>query len=220
MSIFNFESDTNYTSESKPQLKGGEIHTVSFKGAEYKEVEGKKDNNKGIVYKTIVFHFENESGYFNHTIFDPGDNGNVRPKSEYDGREIESPSAAEVLQMEIGQILTAVNPSAIKKLAGKKVTGFEKLAAAVVQLCEPGIDTEVELKLMIAKRDGSARIPFVTGLNREGKVYPRSNFIGTGLFFTDKEKAELSRIKSAAPTDMNTVVAKKNPVSNEINLDI
>jgi hypothetical protein len=129
--------------------------------------------------------------------------------------------------MFIGQFLSVINPSELKKLAGKSLSNnFEQIANFVAKAANVNKGTQVELKLMLGK-DGSPRLPIYASLNRQGELYPSSNFIAKeGLFFTDKEKTTITKMKNAVPTDTAKLVSAKAaapsvPVSaDDLDLDI
>lgn len=224
MSTFNFSGEQNYVSSSKPRLAGGEIHQVIFKSAKFDEIEGKKEDNKGMKYQVLDVTFENENGYYTERIFNPGDDGDVRGETDWNGQKISNPSANERFGMFIGQFLSIINPDALKKLAGKSLTNnFEKIAKFVAQSAMVNAEKEVELKLMLGK-DGSPRLPIYASINRQGELYPSSNFIGTNLFFSDKEKTSITKMRNAVPTDTQKLIGSspvKNTASNDdLDLDL
>jgi hypothetical protein len=210
MSGFNFGADQNYVNTSRPRLVGGEIHKVTFKEAKYDEVEGKKDETKGKKFQILDVTFENEQGYYTERIFNPGDKGDERRETDWNGQKIISPSANETFGMFIGQFLSVINPNELKKLAGKSLSNnFTQIASFVAKAANVNKDTEVELKLMLGK-DGNARLPIYASINRQGELYPSSNFIAKeGLFFSDKEKTAITKMKSAVPTDTAKLVSAK-----------
>jgi hypothetical protein len=220
MSTFNFSAEQNYQSTSKPRLAGGEIHNVVFKEAKFDEVEGKKDTNKGIIYQVLDVTFENENGYYTERIFNPGNEGDTRRKTDWNGTVILNPSANEMFGMFIGQFLSVINQPELKKLTGKSLlNNFEKIAKFVATAANVNKGKEVELKLMLSK-DGSPKLPIYANLNRQNELYPSSNFIAeSGLFFTDKEKTAISKMKSATPTDITTRIAS-TPRPQVINTDL
>ncbi len=227
MSTYNFGADQNYVSTSKPRLAGGEIHKVNFKDAKFDEIEGKKDTNQGMKYQVLDVMFENENGYYTERIFNPGDTGDTRRETDWNGQKIISPSANEQLGMFIGQLLSVINKEALAKLSGKSLSNnFEKIAKFVAQAANVNKGKEVELKLMLGK-DGSPRLPIYASLNRQGELYPSSNFIAEeGLFFSDKEKTAITKMKTATPTNTAALVASAMPVakgpmsSDDLDLDL
>jgi hypothetical protein len=214
MAGFNFSADQTYVNTSRPRLAGGEIHNVIFKEAKYDEVEGKKDENKGMKYQILDIMFENDNGYYTERIFNPKDKGDERRSSDWNGQTIISPSPNEMFGMFIGQFLSVINPAELKKLAGKSLANnFEQIANFVAKAANVNKGKAVELKLMLGK-DGSPRLPIYASLNRQGELYPSSNFIALeGLFFTDKEKSTITKMKAAVPTDAAALVSAKAPVN-------
>jgi hypothetical protein len=210
MSGFNFSADQTYVNTSRPRLAGGEIHNVTFKEAKFDEIEGKKDDNKGMKYQVLDVMFENEQGYYTERIFNPKEKGDERRSSDWNGQTIISPSPNEMFGMFIGQFLSVINPAELKKLAGKSLSNnFEQIAKFVAKAANANKGVEVELKLMLAK-DGSPRLPIYESLNRQDELYHSSNFIAKeGLFFTDKEKATITKMKNAVPSDTEKLVSAR-----------
>lgn len=66
-------------STQKPMLKPWAIHDVILKSVEYSEFAKKDDPSQE--FKTMKIRFENETGYFEETIFCPKDGDDVRKKS-------------------------------------------------------------------------------------------------------------------------------------------
>ena len=203
-----FSTDQNFVNNSKPQLKGGDIYKVIFKSAEYETFEGKKDETKGQTFNVFKISFENEEGYYAETIFEPRDDDYKRRESDFNGQKIINPARLEEIQLIVAQLVEAVNPGGMAKLAGKNIPDFKTLCAYITKLTKEHVDTEVELKLILDKK-GKARLPFLAALNKEGKLYPKTNYVGKDLYFTDKEVADINKIKSAAPTDTTKLLAEK-----------
>jgi hypothetical protein len=210
MAGFNFNAEQSYVNNARPRLAGGEIHNVIFKEAVYSEIEGKKEDNKGMKYQVLDVTFENDNGYYTERIFNPRDKGDERRSSDWQGQEIISPSPNEMFGIFIGQLLSVINPGELKKLAGKSLSNnFEQIANFVAKAANVNKGTEVELKLMLGK-DGSPRLPIYASLNRQGELYPSSNFIAKeGLFFSDKEKTKITQMRNAVPTDTAQLVTAK-----------
>ena len=221
-----FSTDQNFVNNSKPQLKGGDIHKVNFKGAEFETFEGKKDETKGQTFNVFKISFENEEGYYSEVIFEPREDDYKRRETELNGQKILNPARVEEIQLIMAQLVEAVNPGGMEKLAGKQIPDFKTLCAYITKLTKEHLNTETELKLILDKK-GKARLPFLAGLNKEGKLYPRTNYIGKDLFFTDKEAADINKIKLATPTDTSKLLAEKSKEFesstksiDELNLDL
>ena len=221
---FGFSSDQNFVSSSKAQLKGGEIHKVLFKEATFEVLEGKKDETRGQKYNVFKISFENDQGYYTEMIFEPRQEDYQRRETDFGGNKIEQPSRAEEIQLIVGQLVEAVNPGGMKKLEGKSIPDFKTLCDAITKLTAPGKDKEVELKLILDTK-GRTRLPYLAGINKERKVYPRTNYVGKDLFFTDKEVTSLNKIKSAKPTDTAGLLAERadfydNSSTDDTSLDL
>ena len=204
----NFSEGQNFLNNSKPQLKGGDIHKVIFKSATYETFEGKKDTTKGQSFNVFKINFENDEGYYQETIFEPRDDDYKRRESDFNGQTIINPARIEEIQLIVAQLVEAVNPGGMAKLAKKDIPNFKTLCGYITKLTEEHLNTEIELKLILDKK-GKARLPFLATLNKEGKLYPKTNYIGKDLFFTDKEVADINKIKSATPTDTSKLLTDK-----------
>lgn len=223
MSVFNFSETAGAAqSTSKPQLKGNNIYDVTFDGVEIKDVAGKKDPTA--MYKILNIKFSNEDGYFSHSLFEPKEEDSNRRKNEFTDNqgvtsEVTQLSNNETMMLLFKHLIDAVNPELGALIdkgeagAQMKVSGSE-LSDIWVSLCnviknatDPGIGTKVQLKLIVNKK-GEPIFPYFAGLNKEGKTYMKSNFIGAKLFWSPSELKQLQKVATAKPT----------PVSNGFDL--
>lgn len=217
--MFNFgiSADSAVRNTRRP-LTPWEIHTVTFKGCEIKEFQGKKDPS--ITYKTLNINFENEDGYFSVTNFFPKDGDDAR--REFDssnGGKIVMPSNFEVLMAIVKQTAQVLNPAGFEKMqkASSKFKSFDDVAKALIQITDSCKGTELKLKLIGKNRDGKvvADIPRIVGINKEGVSFISDNFIGSKLFFSDYEETQRAKYLGAKPTEMPSTVESTGDDSEE-----
>lgn len=195
-------ANTKGTSTIQPKLKGNEIHDVVFKGVTFTTFKNKKDENDP--YKVMKIRFENEDGYFEHTVFAPKEGDDVRPSNERNGVTKESPSNLERLQFlmaHIGEQLSPTNYEKFKTLSWDLPTDFEKMVKTFQKAtaCAEGKKTKLKL---IQNNKGEAQLPFFVNLSKEGEPFISNNFLGEKVFFTDYEIKKMEDAKNAKPTDM------------------
>ena len=202
--VFN---NNNAVGDFKRLLDPFQIYNVIFVGAEFSEIQGKADPTK--VYKTLVFKFENDNGFYNETIFEPKDDDFARRKSEYGGNTFVNPSNWEVSNTIINNILGTLNPEGADTLAkkSKDIKNFDMLAKAVCKLLEPVKGKETQIKLM-GRTNKSGRVipmaPNICGINKNGEFYVNKAqvLIGQNLFFTDHEEKTRQKYLNVQPTQM------------------
>lgn len=184
------------------QLEGNTIHKVKFDGCEATDFKSK--TNDAEVYKVIRVKFSNDQGVFTHTIWEP------KPEDYYDQETpYKNPSNVKSMMQLIRHLLASVNPTLLKQIEAKETTldantwdGFRK---NVVEATNPGIGTEVEIKLLKNKK-GEAIFPaYFLQYDREGRMYFATNFIGHNLVFSNKETRKIQQQESAAPTNMDLI---------------
>jgi hypothetical protein len=215
MSSFNFNETAGAAqSTSRPALKGNNIYDVTFDGIEIKDMAGKKDPNA--MYNVLNIKFSNKDGWFTHTIFEPREEDGVRRETIFkDDKGVENKvpqlSNNEVMMLIFKHLIDAVNPELgvliDKGEAGTqmKITGNDphstwlSLRNVMKAATEPGIGTEVKLKL-IANKKGEAIFPYFAAIDKEGKKYMKFNFIGNNVFWNAKEIAALKKVAAAKPT--------------------
>lgn len=203
---------------TKPTLAGYEIHSVEFKGAEKPDFTGKD----GTIYKTIVLKFENESGSFSSTIFEPKDEDYTRKPSQFGGL---NPCRVDIILDSFKQIVEAVNPTYYKENiegASPRFKNWEELRTAFVELTKPGIGTQTQIKLEKNKK-GEAQFPgFPLTITREGVLLRTSTYIGKNLGWTAKELKAKTNFVTASVTpmarpalglDLDTTIAPKSSAS-------
>ena len=120
MNGFNFNITAGASqATSKPQLKSNEIHEVKFDGIVSEDIQGKKDPTK--TFKILRIKFSNDSGQFEHTIFEPREEDGERRESTIttkDGtvQKIPSPSNVESMMLLLKHLMDAVLPEVSKKM--------------------------------------------------------------------------------------------------------
>lgn len=194
--------NTEEIKASTPRLKGNLIHVVKFEGAEAVDFKNGE-------YKCIRFNFANDEGTFSHTEF-PLKDGDDRDTEGMYGKQ---PSRLLVLMTFLRHLGNAVAPSLVAfcndKAALTNIT-WEQFRNKVVEACKEGIGKETKIKLMSRIRTDNntgqqyeeAVFPaYFLNYNRSGELYMSTNFIGNGVYFTNKE---LTRMKNAEkkPVDM------------------
>lgn len=186
------------------QLKGNAIHTVKFEGIEAKEIESKTSGEK---FKIITMKFKNEDGVFEDTVFELKAGADQRVKNQWG---YDSPSGLEELMFKLKHLLAAVAPKVAEKIqknGGFQVANWDELRTFMANQTKAAIGTEVQIKLLSrtdAKGSTRATFPgFVLGINKEGNVYPRTNFIGANLAFTAKEQEKIDNAVTAKPTNVD-----------------
>lgn len=212
-------------SSSKAVLKGNEIHTVKFIGCEARDIQGVKDTTA--VYPVLDIKFENEKGYFTHTIW-PLKETDFEDRVSPNG--IKNPSNVTTIKYLFFHLLQAVNPELHAKiLSGEKKLAFKagkpdeiwaQLRQVFVKATEAGKGKEVEIKL-ITNNKGEAIFPYFLSYNKAGELYMSTNFIGQNLGFTAKEQARINKIQTAAPTKATASdgLAMESESNDESDLD-
>jgi hypothetical protein len=208
MANFNFNlTGNNYSVNSGNggnYLEKNKIHDVLFKGAEAKKTE---------TYEALVVKFESEDGKsFEHKEFgfDVNNPKDMEPQANSFGGK--NPSKFECFQMFVKHLLIGVNPQLVKDMETGKIAPFTpakskdsvfiQYAKYIAQIINSAIDTKTQIKL-VANNKGYASFPsFPVGYTKSGSCFMRSNFIGQGLKFTDKEMVTIAVQQSAKPTTM------------------
>lgn len=207
------------TAGGNRRLRPWDIYEVKFVEAKYETFEGKKEENKGQIYEALTVRFENEDGYYEERIFNPGEKGNERFKNKTaEGHEYESASPMEKLRIFIAQMLTVLAPEKMPKMVelAPKVTSFKQLVEVFAKLLEGAKGKTTHLKLA-GKTDKTNRIvpclPKFAGVNKQGELFTADNFIGDKLFFSPYEEGKQKEYRKAKPTDMEK---KENPVEASV----
>lgn len=216
---YNFDG-TPSQSNIVAQLPGNAIHTVKFEGIEAKEIESKSSGEK---FKILSIKFKNESGVFEDTIFELKAGSDQRVKNQWG---YDSPSALEELMFKLKHLLAAVAPKVaekIEKADGFNVASWDELRTFMVNQTKNAIGTETQIKLLSrtdAKGASRATFPgFVLGISKEGKPYPRTNFIGPVLAFTAKEQEKITNASTAKPTNVDLLSVAEVPSLKAGDLD-
>lgn len=192
-------------------LKPYTINKVKFMGFDFEEIKGKKDPDK--TYKTLITHFEGETGKYNEKTFFPNEQSNERKTyKNKEGHEYERPSQWENIQTYIAQLATVLNPEGFKKMQelSSKFKSFDDVCKVLIKITEKNVGDEVYLKLVGRNTDGVvyAKLPNITGVNKEGKLFVSDNFISRKeemLSFTPYELGQKNALANAKPTNMQQV---------------
>ncbi len=202
MSInLNFGTSNSFKSTTSEQLKAWEIHEVSFDGAEYSEIQGKKDPNAN--YEILKFTFSNADGKYTESFFAPKAGDEVRKtRQNAKGDTVENPSNVEVLMKSIGHIVGELAPDNLAKMMGKPFSSFKQFAETVVKATDSAKGKVTKLKL-IGDKEGKAKSPFIVSVFSNGdEAKVSNNFIGEKLFFTTFELSQKEKMQTAVPTNM------------------
>lgn len=208
------------TAGGNRRLRPWDIYEVKFVEARYETFEGKKEENKGQIYEALTVRFENEDGYYEERVFNPGEKGNERFKNKNaEGHEYESASPMEKLRIFIAQLLTVLAPEKMPKMVevAPKIQSFKQLADVVVKLLEGAKGKTTHLKLT-GKIDSKTNrvvpcLPKFAGVYKNGELFTADNFIGDKLFFSPYEEGHKKAYLEAKPTDMEK---KENPVEASV----
>lgn len=202
---------------SKPRLEGNNIHDVKFVGCDIQDIQGVKDPSQ--VYKVLKLRFENEEGYFEHTIFEPRPEDFTRGENEVTTKtgkkeKIPQTSGVENMMLLFKHAIDAINPTIAQQIDnGTKSLGaktWEELRALVAKILDAGKGVSTQIKLLNNSK-GDAIFPgYFAGLTRpdqvtgESKAYIRNNFIGGKLAFSAYEKTRISNEMNAKPTKVDS----------------
>ena len=148
--VFGPINNVQPTAGGNRRLRPWDIYEVKFVEAKYETFEGKKEENKGQIYEALTVRFENDEGYYEERVFNPGEKGNERfKKKNAEGHEYESASPMEKLRIFIAQLLTVLAPEKMPKMVelAPKVQSFKQLAEVVVRLLEGAKGKTTHLKL-------------------------------------------------------------------------
>jgi hypothetical protein len=214
MANFNFDlTGGNYSVNSGNggnYLEKNKIHDVLFKGAEAKKTE---------TYEALVVKFESEDGRsFEHKEFgfDVNNPKDMEPQANSFGGK--NPSKFECFQMFVKHLMVGIDPQLVKDMESGKIAPFApaksskdsvfmQYAKYIAQIVNNAIDAKTQIKL-VANSKGYAAFPsFPVGYTKAGACFMRSNFIGHGLKFTDKEMVNIAVQQSAKPTAMPSLDA-------------
>lgn len=175
------------------------IHEATFTDIEKGSVDGPNGN-----ILVIDFSFTGADGeMFRARYFDPGQQGAVRGQMQWG----ENPSALEQLMISIKQIIEALNYEAYEKIENKQLVisaaTFSEFVDKIIEILKPSIGTKTTIKLI--PQGSYVQFPkYPASINRSGKLYVSSKFIGKGLVLTAHEKTLIDNYNSAKPTKMET----------------
>ena len=211
MMNLSFGSDSNFNSTSVAQLDAWKIHKVKFDGAEFSEIQGKKDPS--VKYEVLKFKFSNEDGSYTESFFGPKPGDEVRKtRKNNKGEDIETPSNVEVTMKTIGHILQNLNPELLKKMSATSFKSFKQFAETIVKYMDSSKGKETNIKL-IGDKENKSRSPFCVSVFKNGEEAKVSNnFIGEKLFFTVYELESMNKIQTASPTNMASINKKETDI--------
>jgi len=208
------------TAGGNRRLRPWDIYEVKFVEAKYDTIEGKKEENKGQIYEMLIVRFENEDGYYEERIFNPGERGNDRfENTSADGHKYYSASPMEKLRIFIAQMLTVLAPEGMKKMIelAPKINSFKQLCEVFAKLMEPAKGKTTHLKLSGRQNTQTNRIepclPKFAGVSKQGDLFTADNFIGDKLFFSPYEEGKRKEYLEAKPTNMD---AAEPPVTASV----
>lgn len=197
------------------RLQPWTISEVEFTGVEYRKGTSQQGND----WQAIQFKFKGDGGTFEHMVFCPGDKGDERVSGTSNGKNWELPSQMEQLQHTIAHVLSVFSPEGKKKLEGVELDlpkDFEKLFQYIKKVLDPKIGTKTHLKL-IGNNKGYATIPNFISINRDNKEsFISSNWLGDTLAFSSYELQQKEKANNSKPTAMNTEVAEKQTVDDDL----
>lgn len=196
---FNFEETAGLSqSNTRKVLEGNLIHDVIFDGCEARDFAGQQDSNN--MFHVLEIKFHNEEGYFTHTVWEPRDQDSEDRTNAYGNPQ---PSNVKVMMYTFKHLIDAVNPELGKKIDDKEekitMSSWDALRNYMVEATTPGIGKTTKIKL-IKNNKGVAQFPYFLSYNRDGKLYMTTNFIGKGVFFTNRELDKIKKAQTAQPT--------------------
>jgi len=218
-------------STAKPRLAGNSIYDVKFDGCEIQDIQGVKDPDK--VYKVIKLKFSNESGTFEHTVFEPRPEDFKRGETEYKNKEgkmekIPQPSGIESMMLLFKHAIDAIVPSIGKEIDEQKrslgANDWEGLRKLVVTILDKGKGNSTKIKLLKNSKTGEAVFPgFFAGLTRPdtdgvSRAYVKNNFIGEKLAFSTYEADRIKKESEAKPTKVDSFVPETSSTA-DVNTD-
>lgn len=218
---FNFNETAGISqSNVRKQLEGNKIHDVKFDGVEARDIQGVQDPSK--TFKVLDIKFSNPEGYFTHTVWEPTD----KDYEDRIGPFGAQPSNVKTMMMLFKHLIDAVNPKLSEKVdsgevkLGTKSSGHEgwlELRELMIKATDPGKGCDTKIKL-INNNKGEAIFPYFANYNKEGKLYMSTNFIGSNIFFTNKELNKIKKSETAKPQSSN-IPEESNTIPSDINFD-
>lgn len=203
---FSVDNNISAVSNSLKQLDPYAIHTVKYVESKTDSFQGKSDPSK--TFNVLRVRFSNEDGYYEETIFYPtSQDAERRTFENSDGTTREMASNWERTKFFMAQVMEVLNPDGYKKFcaASSQFKSFDDMANAFIKVLTPAVGKETKLKLMgRTDANGNVRpcLPSFVGVNREGKAFVSTNFIGDRVFFSTYEESKVQQFKNAKPTSM------------------
>lgn len=193
----------NAVSNSGSTLAGNAIHEVLFKGVEHKvSADGK--------WEWCIFKFQGvDGGFFSDRNFGFDKDAGVRKKTQYG----ENPSQYESFMMKVKHLISAVAPDLLEAMQKGEVVFtpkgksdlFKQYTLFLEEALKPYEGATTSIKLVKNNKGEAQMPPFFASVSRDGGVYMKTNFIGTNLSFTTKEKEAIDRETAAKPSAMPSV---------------
>lgn len=222
---FSFNNTANSSqSNIKPRLNGNQIHTVQFDGCEIQDIQGVKNPNE--IYKVLKLKFSNEEGSYEHTIFEPKESDFQRSENTYadkntgENKSIPQPSNVENMMLLFKHAIDSINPDVAKQIDdGVKNLGakdWNDLRRLVQSILNVGKGTSFQIKLITNSKGEGVFPGFFSGINKDGKVYVRNNFIGKKLGFSAYESTKINNSLKSKPTEV-VPFAKDGGIPKDLN---
>lgn len=202
MMTMNFDmnaSNLSTTSAFTP-LNSNAIHDVVFNGLEFSQSKDGK-------WEFMRIKFGNDNGSYTDTSFGFKPDATVRKKTQWG----ENPSEYESFMLKVQHLLREVAPALEKQMMDgevvftpKKTTDsiFKQYVTFIGSLLDAYKGATVKIKLVTNNKGEACFPPFFASVNKDGKAYRKTNFIGQHLSFTDKELEAIKTATSAKPTVM------------------
>jgi len=197
---FDFSETAGASASMHQQLAGNKIHEVTFDGCEARDIKGVQDPSK--TFKVLDIKFSNADGSFTHTVWEPRDSDYEDTAGVYGN----NPSNVKSMMLLFKHLIDAVNPELGKKIDDGEVkltaANWDALRKLIVESTNAGVGVQTKIKLMLNNRNEPTFPGFYASYNRAGKLYMRTNFIGSNVFFTSKEEDRMKKQSEAKPTPM------------------
>lgn len=162
---------------------------------------------------------------YEHTVFEPRPGDDVRKANNFG---YDNPSSVEETAHLFLHLIDAVAAKEAAKIQAKgevEIDGWDKFKAFMLQVTAKSAGVETQIKL-VPNKDGRGVFPsFVLGMGKDGKPYPRTNFIGKELSWTANEIKQIDARANAKPTVMGSgstaITAPSNvSIDDELDLDL
>ena len=217
----NFNLDETVNAGARVQFTGNAIYDVTFDGCEARDFDKKDGNGQ---FHVLEIKFSNKDGYFTHTIWEPREeDAQDRP-----GAFGNQPSNLKVMNYLLKHLIDTVNPELSAKIDKKEASlsapNWDAFRKLIVDSTNPGKGTKTKIKL-VKNNKGDAAFPYFLNYDRNGKLYMSTNFIGNGVFFTNKEldrikKSEARPVSVSSNTDTFDIPATTTQSADDFDMNI